>query len=48
LLRAIAGNWLAVLGLVALMLGTGAQAWASLSELENLRETCCCSRAPAS
>jgi uncharacterized membrane protein len=36
---ALAGNWLAVLGLVFLTLGTAAQAWASLSEFEHLRET---------
>ncbi len=35
----IAGDWLAVLGLVFLTTGTGAQAWASLAEFESWRQT---------
>jgi hypothetical protein len=35
----IAGDWLAVLGLLFLTTGTAAQAWANLSEFESLRQT---------
>jgi hypothetical protein len=35
----IAGDWLAVLGLLFLTAGTAAQAWANLSEFESLRQT---------
>ena len=35
----IAANWLAVLGLIVLTYGTGAQAWADLAEFKSLRET---------
>ena len=36
---AIAGNWLAVAGLIVLTIGTAAQAWANLAEYESLLQT---------
>ena len=34
---AIAGDWLAVAGLILLTFGTGAQAWANLAEFRSMR-----------
>lgn len=36
---AIAGDWLAVAGLILLTFGTGAQAWANLAEFRSMRQT---------
>ena len=36
---ALATDWLAVTGLLVRTFGTGAQAWANLKELKNLRAT---------